>query len=128
MLLAALVMCDTMTESLMFYRSKPKYAHHFEPNRFVTVFLYLNDCPEGGETVFPYSKERLVTGINRDGMAECSDGLAVPPTKLRASMFYSQTPENDVDPSSLHGGCPPAKGIKCASFLSTYLSLVDLSR
>jgi hypothetical protein len=90
----------------------PVNLHHFEPNRFATVFLYLNDCPEGGETVFPYSKSRLVTGIKREGMAECSEGLAVPPTKLFASMFYSQTPLNELDPSSLHGGCPPQGGVK----------------
>lgn len=96
----------------LFTYEKPKYLYHFEPNRFVTLFLYLNDCPEGGETIFPYSNERLVTGIEREGMDECSDGLAVPPVKLTASLFYAQTPMNGLDPSSLHGGCPPAKGIK----------------
>lgn len=96
------------------------HLHHFEPNRFVTVFLYLNDCPEGGETVFPYSKSRLVTGIKREGMDECSEGLAVPPTKLFASMFYSQTPLNEVDPASLHGGCPPHEGVKCKSHLFVF--------
>ncbi|GMF25010.1 unnamed protein product [Phytophthora fragariaefolia] len=96
-----------------FAYDKPKHLHHFEPNRFATLFLYLNECPEGGETVFPYSKERLVTEIEREGMTECSEGLAVPPVKLTASLFYSQTPMNDLDPTSLHGGCPPAKGIKC---------------
>lgn len=96
-----------------FAYDKPAHARHFEPNRFATVFLYLNDCPEGGETVFPYSRERIVTGIEREGMHECSEGLAVPPTRLTASMFYSQTPDNAPDPASLHGGCPPAKGVKC---------------
>jgi hypothetical protein len=91
----------------------PTHLQHFEPNRFVTVFLYLNDCPEGGETVFPYSKERLVTNIKREGMEECSEGLAVPPTKLTAAMFYAQTPQNFPDPASRHGGCPPARGTKC---------------
>ncbi|CAK4686771.1 hypothetical protein AeNC1_018220 [Aphanomyces euteiches] len=45
-------------------------------------------------------------------MNECSKGLAVPPLKLHAALFYSQTGENEVDPISLHGGCPPAKGVK----------------
>ncbi|OQR82629.1 hypothetical protein ACHHYP_15694 [Achlya hypogyna] len=90
----------------------PTQLRHFEPNRFVTLFLYLNDVAEGGETVFPYSKERLVTDIKREGMSECSEGLAVPPLKLHASLFYAQTPDNHLDPMSLHGGCPPAQGIK----------------
>ncbi|TMW56597.1 hypothetical protein Poli38472_006607 [Pythium oligandrum] len=98
-----------------FAYSKPTHLQHFEPNRFVTVFLYLNECLEGGETVFPYSKERLVTNIEREGMAECSEGLAVPPVKLTAAMFYAQSPENFPDPASLHGGCPPARGIKYGS-------------
>ncbi|POM73029.1 Hypothetical protein PHPALM_10165 [Phytophthora palmivora] len=96
----------------LFVYEKPKHLYHFEPNRFVTLFLYLNECDEGGETVFPYSKERLLTGIERKGMAECSDGLSVPPLKLTASLFYSQTPMNDLDPTSLHGGCPPTTGVK----------------
>lgn len=74
--------------------------------------MYLNDVDEGGETVFPHSKERLVTEIERTGMKECSDGLAVPPVKLTASLFYAQTPDQELDPLSLHGGCPPIRGIK----------------
>ncbi|CAK4075311.1 unnamed protein product [Aphanomyces euteiches] len=45
-------------------------------------------------------------------MDECSEGLAVPPLKLHAALFYSQTGSNEVDPMSNHGGCPPAKGVK----------------
>ncbi|CAK4483977.1 unnamed protein product [Aphanomyces euteiches] len=90
----------------------PTKIQHADPNRFLTLFLYLNDVEEGGETVFPLSKERLMTGIERTGMDECSEGLAVPPLKLHAALFYSQTGSNEVDPMSNHGGCPPAKGVK----------------
>ncbi|RHY21266.1 hypothetical protein DYB25_009740 [Aphanomyces astaci] len=91
----------------------PQQLKYQEANRFVTLFLYLNDVDEGGETVFPYSPERLVTNIDRGAMSECSEGLAVPPTRLHAALFYAQTGANDLDPKSLHGGCPPAKGVKC---------------
>ncbi|KAH9121539.1 hypothetical protein AeMF1_006798, partial [Aphanomyces euteiches] len=90
----------------------PTKMQHVHPNRFLTLFLYLNDVEEGGETVFPLSKERLATDIERTGMDECSRGLAVPPLKLHAALFYSQTGENELDPMSNHGGCPPAKGVK----------------
>ena len=93
----------------------PKYIKHFHPQRFVTLFLYLNDVPRGGETVFPYSTERYVTNIERPGMSECSEGLAVPARKLHASLFYVQTGENEVDVFSNHGGCPPEEGIKWGS-------------
>ncbi|KAF0692858.1 Aste57867_16104 [Aphanomyces stellatus] len=96
----------------LFSYTPPKQVQHFEPNRYVTLFLYLNDVDEGGETVFPHSKERLVTDIKRDGMDECSEGLAVPPLKLHMSLFYGQTWDNQLEPKSLHGGCPPAKGVK----------------
>ncbi|KAH9084639.1 hypothetical protein Ae201684P_001881 [Aphanomyces euteiches] len=95
----------------LFQYTIPTKIQHADPNRFLTLFLYLNDVEEGGETVFPLSKERLVTDIERSGMNECSKGLAVPPLKLHAALFYSQRGENELDPMSLHGGCPPAKGV-----------------
>ncbi|KAF0692855.1 Aste57867_16101 [Aphanomyces stellatus] len=104
----------------LFAYEKPKHMQHSEPNRFLTLFLYLNDVDEGGETVFPRSKERLATDIKRDGMDECSQGLAVPPRKLHTSLFYSMDGDNQVDPMSNHGGCPPAKGIKYGANLFTW--------
>ncbi|KAF0697352.1 Aste57867_11953 [Aphanomyces stellatus] len=93
----------------------PAVVKHHEPNRFVTLFMYLNDVDEGGETVFPFSTDRLVTEIERTGMEECSEGLAVPPTKLMASLFYVQTPDQEIDQMARHGGCPPMQGVKWGS-------------
>uniref|UniRef100_M4B5B0 Prolyl 4-hydroxylase alpha subunit domain-containing protein n=1 Tax=Hyaloperonospora arabidopsidis (strain Emoy2) TaxID=559515 RepID=M4B5B0_HYAAE len=92
----------------------PDYVHHFQPQRFVTLFLYLNNQTKvGGETVFPFSLDRYSDEpIVRDGMDECSSGLAVPPLALHASLFYVQTPEGIPDVMSRHGGCPPSEGVK----------------
>ncbi|GMF21214.1 unnamed protein product [Phytophthora lilii] len=95
----------------------PAYVKHFHPQRYVTLFLYLNNQTKvGGETVFPYSLDRYSDEkIVRNGMDECSSGLAVPPLGLHASLFYVQTPEGDVDLLSRHGGCPPHEGTKWGS-------------
>ncbi|KAJ0389513.1 hypothetical protein ATCC90586_011692 [Pythium insidiosum] len=95
----------------------PAYARHFHPQRYVTLFLYLNNETKiGGETVFPFSVDRFNDdAIERDGMSECSTGLAVPPRGLHASLFYVQTPEGEVDKMSRHGGCPPHEGVKWGS-------------
>ncbi|CEG36380.1 conserved hypothetical protein [Plasmopara halstedii] len=95
----------------------PTYIKHFHPQRYVTLFLYLNNQTKiGGETVFPHSLDRYSDkDIVRDGMDECSLGLAVPPLGLHASLFYVQTPEGDEDLFSLHGGCPPHEGTKWGS-------------
>ncbi|RLN32085.1 hypothetical protein BBJ28_00021505 [Nothophytophthora sp. Chile5] len=95
----------------------PKYVKHFNPQRYVTLFMYLNNQTKiGGETVFPFALDRFSDEeIVRDGMDECSEGLAVPPRGLHASLFYTQTPEGDIDDMSRHGGCPPHEGTKWGS-------------
>ena len=92
----------------------PAYVCPFHPQRYVTLFLYLsNQTKIGGETVFPFSLDRYSDeAIVRDGMDECSSGLAVPPLGLHASLFYVQTPDGIPDPMSRHGGCPPQEGVK----------------
>ncbi|KAE8890061.1 hypothetical protein PF005_g6032 [Phytophthora fragariae] len=92
----------------------PEYVQHFQPQRYVTLFLYLNNQTKiGGETVFPFSLDRYSDEeIIRDGMDECSSGLAVPPLGLHASLFYVQTAEGIPDVMSRHGGCPPHEGVK----------------
>ncbi|KAJ0399544.1 hypothetical protein P43SY_006090 [Pythium insidiosum] len=101
----------------VFHYVMPAYARHFHPQRYVTLFLYLNNETKiGGETVFPFSVDRFNDdAIERDGMSECSTGLAVPPRGLHASLFYVQTPEGEVDKMSRHGGCPPHEGVKWGS-------------
>ena len=99
-----------------------------EPNRHATLFLYLNDNFTGGETVFPFAKapssevERAAlpsrvarfggTESQRDGMPECSAGLAVTPVQGGGALFYSKRGDGVNDPQSMHGGCPPMTGTK----------------
>jgi len=89
------------------YPARPKYI---EPNRHCTLFLYLSDVVEGGETVFPYADRIPDSSIVRSGMSECSDGLAIRPQKRSGVLFYSKHPNGENDLMSFHGGCPPVQG------------------
>jgi len=69
--------------------------------RAVTVFLYLNTVEEGGETWFP-----------RANGAQSEGGLHVLPIKGTAVFFYDLKPSGEIDPYSMHAGCPVKKGEK----------------
>mmetsp|Transcript_25392 Transcript_25392/g.83994 ORF Transcript_25392/g.83994 Transcript_25392/m.83994 type:complete len:499 (+) Transcript_25392:200-1696(+) len=123
---------------LHYSKNQHYWAHHdfFDPNiyrgfvtspgqnRFITVFFYLSDVEEGGETVFPFANgdDRRVTDF-----ADCSRGLKVKPKAGNAIIFYSMLakrqqeicPPDDLgcnlDVRSLHGGCDVIKGDKWAA-------------
>jgi prolyl 4-hydroxylase len=78
-------------------------------NRMITVFWYLSDVEEGGETVFP----RFNGGQERS-IEDCDTGLKVKPERGKVIIFYSMTFDGKTDPSSLHGACRVKKGIKFA--------------
>lgn len=62
--------------------------------RVKTIFAYLNDVPEGGETEFP----RL--------------DVKVKPRRGGGVMFRNVTPEGTPDNATLHAGCPVLEGEK----------------
>jgi hypothetical protein len=114
----------------------PNVEHDFDSskkggNRYATILLYMTDLGpgDGGETVFVHGKPleadapEYTTALQqlRDSehgklfqhgswqetmVAQCRSSLAVRPNSARAVLFYSQLPNGEPDPASLHGGCP----------------------
>ena len=80
----------------------PSSLNSYQPTRFVTLLLYLNDEGlEGGETAFP-------KGVN----AESPSGLMVTPEMGKAVLFYNMLPDGNMDDLSQHASLPVRKGEK----------------
>lgn len=112
-----------------------KPPNNFDPspmgggsNRFATVFMYLTNVEQGGETVFPHGQK--LPGYEDESsfmdpsdvfpedswehamVKICRTSLSTKPVLGEAVLFYSQTPSGALDPYSEHGGCPVLKGDK----------------
>uniref|UniRef100_A0A7S3PXY7 Fe2OG dioxygenase domain-containing protein n=1 Tax=Chaetoceros debilis TaxID=122233 RepID=A0A7S3PXY7_9STRA len=80
-------------------------------NRLSTVFWYLSDVKEGGETNFP----RYGAAPQPWDLDKCGEGLMVKPEKGKVIVFYSLKPNGEGDELSLHAACPVKDGVKWAA-------------
>ena len=82
--------------------------------RVATVLLYLQDTEEGGETAFPDSEWiEPESEYAQQKFSECAkNGVAFKPKRGDGLLFFSITPEGDIDQKSMHAGCPVVKGTK----------------
>jgi prolyl 4-hydroxylase len=79
----------------------PSPSNPYQPTRFATLLLYLNDNFVGGQTTFP----RAVNVHYRQG-------ITVQPEKGMAVLFYNVLPDGNVDDWSIHGSEKVTKGVK----------------
>eukprot|EP00606_Chrysophyceae_sp_TOSAG23-5_P000655 GSChrysophyteH2.ASY1.ANO1.802.1 assembled CDS len=98
------------------------YLHDYDSasggsNRFVTIFLYLSDVEEGGETVFPLVETYPEASWQREMVSSCRSRLSIKAKKGQSILFYNQNPDGTADSMSKHGGCPVIKGQKWAANL-----------
>ena len=108
--------------------SKDFYNPHLDSmygndRRIATMIYYLNDCDEGGETLFPYVNTNSsgrphyeydaqaaieeAQAIYNDACDRDDTGvLKVKPKKGSAVLFYSLLPSGQLDHLSVHSSCP----------------------
>jgi prolyl 4-hydroxylase len=69
-------------------------------NRMITVFFYLTDVEEGGQTVFPHALPEDVYAHSKDSIrsngpceAVSKDAIRIPAVKGNAIIFYGMHPK-----------------------------------
>eukprot|EP00123_Amoebidium_parasiticum_P013249 comp21854_c1_seq1/m.31230 comp21854_c1_seq1/g.31230 ORF comp21854_c1_seq1/g.31230 comp21854_c1_seq1/m.31230 type:complete len:452 (-) comp21854_c1_seq1:387-1742(-) len=88
-----------------------KLSHGYA-NRLATVFWYMSDVEEGGETWFAQTEEEARAPHPE---MQCKKELLVKPIRGGAIIFYSMLPNGETDIMSKHAGCPVKKGVKHAA-------------
>jgi len=95
-------------------------AHFGHQDRLATVFWYLNDVAEGGETVFPKfgfpickpdsrwgeGDARFCPGAPEPDTKVCDQGLKIKPRRGTVILCYNYHPSGRGDRNALHAGCP----------------------
>eukprot|EP00946_MAST-07B_sp_MAST-7B-sp1_P003730 g3730.t1 len=119
------------TQVLRYEKSQHYYTHHdfFEPsrythskstlnmiehgakNRLATVFWYMSDVEEGGQTNFPRAGGLAPPRNTR----ECNQGLLVEARRGKVIVFFNMLPSGELDFLSLHAGCSVKRGVKWAA-------------
>eukprot|EP00929_Paragymnodinium_shiwhaense_P118553 TRINITY_DN90474_c0_g1_i1.p1 TRINITY_DN90474_c0_g1~~TRINITY_DN90474_c0_g1_i1.p1 ORF type:complete len:530 (+),score=116.00 TRINITY_DN90474_c0_g1_i1:64-1590(+) len=98
-----------------------KQYHFGHQDRLGNVFWYLNDVPEGGETIFlkhnhsvcPTYEQRNCDGSFDPPMESCDipTALKVRPTRGSVLLWYNYHASGRGDRNSLHSGCPVGSGL-----------------
>ena len=85
-----------------------------------TVFWYMTNVSDGGETNFPRAHGGPDTPNTN---ANCgTKGLSVQPQRGKVIVFYSLSPDGSGDTYSLHGACQVREGTKWAGEYSAQKS------
>ena len=95
--------CDYFDPSM--YQNDPGTLETIENgarNRLATVFWYLSDVSQGGETIFP----RWNKAPQPFNFKDCTKGLKVKPQRGKVIIFYSMLADGSLDVLSLHAACP----------------------
>jgi len=80
-------------------------------NRLATVFWYLTNVTDGGQTLFPRAG-----GLPQPhDMYSCDHGLKVQPQRGAVILWYSLQPNGNTDQHGLHSACPVLAGEKWAA-------------